>query len=272
MTNLKPTEAQVAKKSRRALPITTMQDLVIAGELIARTKLFGDVNPADGFIIASACYQEGETLIEFASTYNYMNGRFSKKTDAILVALYNLGGKHRIIERTSDVAKAELTYKDNVYISEVSFDALRNEPFIYAGREADVVKTIAAGQQAKLTVKAKYSTERARMQMLWARCISDGVRVVCPAACMGIYTPEEVSDFVDEPSPAVRADMEIAVPAPAPASIEICPIGQFAGQRWDEMDSSILAMAADIVDPAITAEMKSYISSILASRNEVSNG
>jgi hypothetical protein len=48
-------------------------------------------------------------------------------------------------------------------------------------------------------------------QMLRARVISEGVRAIDPGVVVGIYTPEEVSDFDDRPSPRPQ-------PADAPAS------------------------------------------------------
>lgn len=44
------------------------------------------------------------------------------------------------------------------------------------------------------------------MQMLWARCISDSVRAVDPTCCQGVYTPEEVEDFVDVKPLSISGD------------------------------------------------------------------
>lgn len=272
------------KTVHKGLPINGMADLVTVGQLLSQTKMFGTINPADGFIIASICYQYDLTYDEFAETYNVMHGRLSKKTDAILCDLYTLGGKHKPIERTSAVAKAEFTFGGNTYTSEVKFDDLKKEPFIYSGKEEDILRKIAAGQFNQLQIKGKYQTERSRMQMLWARCVSDGVRVICPAACKGIYTPEETSDFADEAT--VVAQPLVAVPsspeAPSPfvppaaagdaASVEICPCGALKGKRWDSLDVSVLGQALDVEHPLFTKEMKDYIYSIITKKNaEVAN-
>lgn len=253
------------------LPINSMQDLVVAGDLLAKTKIMGDINPADGFVIASICYQHGISYADFAETYNFMHGRLSKKADAILTDLCTLGGSYEILERTGDVAKAKFVFAENTKIFEVKFDLLKKEPYIYTGKESDVLKLIAANQTDKLVLKAKYATERSRMQMLWARCVSDGVRAVCPAACKGIYTPEEVSDFEDETTPTQTAipswaNANAPTPSPNQSPCEVCPIGQFEGKKWQELETDILVMVEDLNDPAITAEMKQHVRDILAAR------
>lgn len=281
MAKSKTTEvSQPTKRAVRPLPITSMQDLVIAGELISKTKIIGDLNPADGFVIASICYQHDVPYDEFAATYNFMHGRLTKKADAILADLCALGGTYELLERTSEVARAKFSYAGNTREFEVTFEALRNEPFIYAGKEQQILPLLQAKQFNKLSIKVKYATERARMQMLWARCVSDGVRAVCPAACKGIYTPEEVDDFGDDPIPPIGVTVPMpqapgfnppASVAPQSSPVEICPIGQFAGQKWDELETSILEMVGDLQDPAITNEMKQYVSQILAERKESQN-
>lgn len=261
-----------------------MNDLVVAGDLLAKTKIFGDITPADGFVIASICYQNDITYDEFAETYNVMHGRLSKKTDAMLTDLYVYGGSHRVIERSATVAKAEFEFGENKYLSVVDFDALKNEPLIYEGREKDIIAKIQNGQYAALVIKAKYQTERARMQMMWARCVSDGVRVVCPAACKGIYTPEETSDFTESEthgtitsapasqSAASSTAIPLAVPSGA-VSVEECPVGTLKGQRWDSLPLDTLRQALDVEHPLFTDEMKNYIRGIIATKEgEASNG
>lgn len=273
MAKTKTTEMPVIKKAFRTLPVNSMNDLVVMGEMIARTKLFGSINPADGYLLATISYQTDTPINELAQIYNMVHGRLAKKPDAILADLLLLGGDYKILERSKDRAKIEFTCGDRSYISDVDFEKLKSEPVIYDGKESDIVKLINAGQFNKLSVKPKYSTERSRMQMIWARCVSDGVRVVCPGACKGIYTPEETSDFAEETAPAqVQTkpwDMPISEPTHAPC--EICPIGQFEGKKWEELETDILVMVEDLNDPAITAEMKQLVRNILDERKAASN-
>ena len=135
----------------------------------------------------------------------------------------------------------------------------------------------------KPPLKAKYSTPRARMQMLWARCVSDGVRVVAPECVQGIYTPEETSDFVEVPcTPTRGAATSNAAPAPScppamvqgaaspsPLSVEVCPCGSLMGKRWDSLDTPVLQQALAGTNPLITTEMKDYIRTVLADREKL---
>jgi hypothetical protein len=271
MAKEKSTEMSGVKKTYRPLPITSMNDIVLIGDLLSKTKIMGEINPAEGFIIAAICYQHDIAYDDFAETYNVMHGRLSKKADAILADLKALGGSYQIIERTAAMAKAVFSYNGQSRESTVKFEDLKSEPFIYNGKESDVAKLINAGQFNKLIIKSKYSTDRSRMQMLWARCISDGVRVICPAACKGIYTPEETSDF-DEETGAMSYSLASLNPfnppevTPSVSPVEICPIGQFEGKKWEELETDILVMVEDLNDPAITTEMKQHVRDILAAR------
>ena len=133
---------------------------------------------------------------------------------------------------------------------------------------------LARGQTPPL--KAKYSTPRARMQMLWARCVSDGVRVVAPECVQGIYTPEETADFTEiSATPAPSIPTPVAHPAQvqgvassSPFAVEEVPCGSLKGKRWDELDTPILQQALGGTNPLITTEMKDYIREVLGKREQ----
>jgi lambda repressor-like predicted transcriptional regulator len=127
----------------------------------------------------------------------------------MLAKLHERGGSHRIISRTPELAKVEITLKGQVYEFSLSWDEAQKEPFPYAGKESDVVAMLLAGKTPKL--KPKYATPRSRAQMMWARVVSDGVRSVDPGVCAGTYTPEEVSDFELEGVAAVAMEPVIDV-------------------------------------------------------------
>ena len=80
------------------------------------------------------------------------------------------------------------------------------------------------------TYKDNWATPRSRMQMLWARVVSDGVRTMAPEICSGIYTPEETADIVGvaydtdastlEEAPS--SEPEASAESPPDANGEIC--------------------------------------------------
>ena len=275
------------------LPINNVQELQFLGTVLSQSQLFGANNPAEGLAIVAMCHQKRISWMDFMQNFHMIKGRVSKKTDAILADFHRLGGSHEIIDRSDTKAEAKFILGKNKYPSKITWEDCQNEPFIYEGKESDVVAQIEAGNKDKLRMKPKYRTPRARMQMLWARCVSDGVRAVAPECVQGIYTPEEVEDFTDEtnntpveqpiqvqgtvsPSPVAAAPAPAAAaPAAAPAaanSIEVCPVGPAAGKRWDDesvFSVEVLKQALGGNHPLLTPEMKDYIRGLVEKREPV---
>lgn len=254
------------------IPITCAADLQWYGQTAAATQIFGQINPAEGAMIVGICHQIGISWLEFAETFNMMHHRISKKTDAILADLVERGGEYEILSRTKDKAEAKFTNGKAVYVSTVTWEDCLTEPFIYQGKEEVIVNNITSGNTAALVMKPKYRTNRSRMQMIWARCVSDGVRVVCPAACQGVYTPEETEDIAEYEMPVPVAPTPAPAPAPAPApspaaaepeNVEVCAVGTMAGKRWDSMDDQTLTLALQANFPQ---SVKDYIGKILETR------
>lgn len=284
----KTTAVALAERPAALLPINNVQDLQFLGTVISQSQLFGANNPAEGLAIVAMCQQKRISWMDFMQNFHMIKGRVSKKTDAILADFHRLGGKHEVASRTADVAEAKFTLGKTSYTSRISWDDCKGEPFIYEGKESDVVKIILSGDTSRLVTKPKYQTPRARMQMLWARCVSDGVRVVAPECVQGIYTPEEVEDIADDASAVPVAQVQPAeatvaqgAASASPLSVEVCPVGPAAGKRWD--DASVfsvetLKQALSGTNPLLTPEMKDYIRGVLEKRQsavaetEVVNG
>ena len=294
----KSTPTQVVVHTKSKLPITSAADIAWYGQIVSQTKMFGDINPAEGAAIIMMCHQEGWTLYEFVTTFDWMHGRASKKTDAMIADFEARGGKREIVERSSERAAVKLTYNGKTYESALTWEECKKEPFVYAGRQDAILAALKAGDTSRLGIKDKYATPRSRMQMLWARVHSDGIRVICPESVKGNYTPEEVSDFTDDtqqpdnmqpPVAAPVASAPAAAPAPAPAaqqpqaaapqaatpavqsSVEFCPAGNpdWVGKRWDDetvFSTDILRQALAVQHPTFTDAMKDYIRSIIAKR------
>ena len=254
----------VAPQMAAALPISNVQEMQFLGQVLSQSKLFGTTNPAEGLAIVAMCHQKRMSWLDFMETFHMIKGRVSKKTDAILADLHRIGGDHEIIERTPDKASAKFTKGKASYTSTITWEDCKQEPFTYEGKESDIVDLIKAGRFDSLKIKAKYCTPRSRKQMLWARCVSDGVRVVAPECCQGVYTPEEVDDYA--PAPAAYVQQMPAAPSPSPApvqveDVEVCPMGSMKGQRWDSMEVSLLKQALNV--PAFPDNVKAYIRTVI---------
>lgn len=177
----------------KPLPVTTIDDVVKMGEIIARTSMLGAKNPADGFIIASTCLQEGMSFKSFGATYHLIEGKLSMRADAMLARFKQSGGKYAIKQRDADGAILDMTSSDGTtYTSKCIWEEIKGEPFVL---------------DKDRKVKKNYASPRSRMQMLWARAVSDGVRVLAPEVLDGCYTPEEVGDVSDELAKS-RRDIE----------------------------------------------------------------
>lgn len=282
----------LAERPAAMLPINNVQELQFLGTVLSQSQLFGANNPAEGLAIVAMCHQKRISWMDFMQNFHMIKGRVSKKTDAILADFHRMGGSHEIIERSDTKAEAKFIIGKNKYASKITWEDCQNEPFIYEGKESDVVAQIEAGNKDKLRMKPKYRTPRARMQMLWARCVSDGVRAVAPECVQGIYTPEEVEDFADEtgtepqpqpvqvqgtvsPSPVAEPAPAAAPAAPAAAaanSVEVCPVGPAAGKRWDDesvFSVEVLKQALGGNHPLLTPEMKDYIRGLVEKREPV---
>ena len=108
------------------------------------------------------------------------------KADAMLAEFRCRGGDHVLISRTPELAEIELRVGKGrgarAQRFSFSWDEAKQESYVFA-------------KDGK-TMKENWSTPRRRMQMLWARLISDSVRVMMPEVCAGQYTPEELGGDV----------------------------------------------------------------------------
>lgn len=274
-----------AERPAALLPINNVQELQFLGTVLSQSQLFGQSNPAEGLAIVAMCHQKRISWMDFMQNFHMIKGRVSKKTDAILADFHRMGGKHEITSRTADLAEAKFILGKTSYVSKISWEDCKAEPFIYQGaKEEEIVRQIEAGNAANLVIKAKYRTPRARMQMLWARCVSDGVRAVAPECVQGIYTPEEVEDFTDDQNAAPVATQPVqvhGVSSPSPVavvgaaqtnSVEFCPVGPATGKRWDDesvFNVETLKQALAGTHPLLTPEMKDYIRGLVEKRQPV---
>jgi len=165
------------------------------GAAISKSGMFGVAGEKQGEVLALECLVRRQPPLMLAETYHVIHGRLSMKADKMLANFNERGGKHKVVSRTSELAIVEMSCDGcEPQTFSLSWEQAQEEPFIYSGKESDVVAKLVAGERDKLKIKDKYATPRARMQMLWARVISDGVRTMMPAANCGRYTPEEIDD------------------------------------------------------------------------------
>lgn len=167
-------------------PIVGIEKL---GKFFAESGMFGCTKTQQGMVLALTCMTRRMDPIEFRNTYHLIDGNVSMRADAMLAKFRERGGKHKVIARTPETASVELTNKDGEKHTFVfTWTDAQAEPFVW---------------DKDRKVKKNYATPRARMQMLWARVVSDGVRTMAPEINFGTMTPEELDDTPDAPAPNI---------------------------------------------------------------------
>ncbi len=200
----------VVRTAAHAMPIQSMADIEMVGQFMARSAMFGIKNEDQGKVVALTCHMEGMTPFQLVRKYHFIDGRLTMRSDAMLAEFRAVtGGFHEIIERTAEVASVKLI--DANYDVEATFTLTwaecQHEPFVKTKTGA---------------LKTNWATPRARMQMLWARVVSDGIRAFAPEVVCGIYAPEEVQDFRDS-GPVVDLTPHIVDETPATPIVEPPP-------------------------------------------------
>lgn len=162
------------------------------GEIIAYSGLFGCTKKEQGQVLAMQCLVEGKPPLELAKTYHMIDGKLSMKADVMLARYLLSGGSVKWLERSNDRVKAEWTHRGNTVVIEHTFEEHK-----------------ASGNALGKDGKLKDNWRKTPRQMLTARVISEGVRLLAPEINFGIYTPEEVADFNNE-APAKPASKPAA--------------------------------------------------------------
>lgn len=173
-------------------PLATMADIERLGAAIESSGMFGANQKGQGVVLALTCATEKISPLQFMRTYHIIEGRPTMRADAMLARFVERGGAYKILERSEKRAAATFTANGNTITQELTM--------------ADAEKMEITKDKHGNMKKNWRATPR---QMLWARLVSDTIRALDPGVCAGIYTPEEVVDFVD-------VKVEHVPPAPKP--------------------------------------------------------
>ena len=259
---------ELVKSVRGQLPMNSIADVFALAKAFAQAHVLGARNDAEGVMALKVVQEVG--MVRGNEVYNIMMGRLSKKASAICADFLKAGGKYRIVKRDSTCAELVASFGDTKDMTfRFTWEEAQEEPFVYAGgpdsQQAALLKPI-----GKRTLKDKYRTPRSRMQMLWARVVSDMGMALCPTVCEGMYPPEVAEDFDDEVTPTpgaaptpiteaeavqraknvtaeVVAEPAVVNSATAIPDATICPdgFGEYSGVLWEKMDDATLAAALE---------------------------
>jgi hypothetical protein len=159
-----------------------MSNIVPYGEIermataVAKSGLFGVKTADQALALMLVAQAEGRHPALAARDYDVIQGRPSKKSEAMMRDFLQSGGTVEWHDLTDAIADATFAHPSGGKVR-ISWDMKRAQ---------------AAGLGGKDMWK-KYPR-----QMLRARAVSEGIRTVCPMATSGMYVPEEVQDFQPE--------------------------------------------------------------------------
>ncbi len=151
-------------------------------ETVAKSRLFpGIESPQAACALMMVCQAEGLHPMQAMRRFHIIEGRISMRADAMQAEFQARGG--HIKEIVSNDEKCSLVFSHPIHCPE--------------GRT--VTRTFKQFKDNGLVLDRnggiKANWKRHAEAMLWARCISAGVRKVDPGTIAGVYTPEEVMDF-----------------------------------------------------------------------------
>jgi hypothetical protein len=170
------------------LPFSDLEKMAMA---VAKSGLFGIKTPEQGIALMLIAQAEGLHPALAARDYDIIQGRPALKARAMLSRFQMSGGVVDWRERSDTAAEAAFSHPQSPTPVVVRWDMER------------------AG---KAGLGGKDMWRKFPRQMLSARVISEGVATCYPAATSGLYVPEEISDFDDQPAkptakkPPVKSD------------------------------------------------------------------
>ncbi len=163
--------AVIEKPSQTA--IIPISDIERMAKAIANSGLFGMKNPEQALALMLVAQAEGLHPATIARDYHIIQNRPALKADSMLARFQQAGGKVEWTCYTDERVAARFSHPQGGSL-EVDWDMARAK---------------AAG------LGSKDNWRQYPRAMLRARVISEGIRTVYPGVLVGMYTPEEVSDF-----------------------------------------------------------------------------
>ena len=155
------------------VPYESLERMAMA---IAKSQLFGIKTPEQAIALMLVAQAEGLHPVTAARDYDIIQGRPAKKAQAMLRSFLANGGSVEWIRLDDTCAKATFSHPQGGEVT-IEWDMER----------------VKKAQISNLGMYNKYPR-----QMLRSRCVSEGIRTVCPMATSGMYVPEEVRDFDDD--------------------------------------------------------------------------
>lgn len=183
------------------------------GEMFAKSGMFGCEKVEQGMVLALECMTQRKAPSEIMRTFHIVEGNLSKKALAALAEFRGKGGKHQWLA-TGDKPAA----KDDDQYAELKLTSPDGETVTYRYSMADA--------KAEGLVKPRSRWEKRPGNMLRARCISNGIGIVCPEIYAGGDEGESEPSKPSEPllQPKAEAKAEPVKEAPKPEKEKVVEV------------------------------------------------
>lgn len=184
--------------------------------------LFGMRKPSDAMTLFLMARAEGVDPMISLRRHHFIDGKPTLRAEAMLADFKQAGGKVSWKERSDEAVEAVFT-------------APGDEP-------TTIRWTIDRAKKSELTGKANW--KKYPCQMLTARVITEGVRLVMPQIFCGIYSTEEVQDM--EPKAVTATIVQPAASLPIiPATPAVAPhqAGEIVDAEFQVVPETVAAPA-----------------------------
>ena len=203
------------------MTVYSLPEIKEIGGIIARSGLFGVKTPEHAVALCLIAQAEGIHPAQAANDYHVVQGRPTKKAEAMLRDFMRSGGKVEWHTLNDDCADATFSHPQGGTVR-ISWDLAR----------------VKKAQISNAAMYAKYTRA-----MLRSRTVSEGVRTVCPAATSGMYEPGEAAGFDPEPivieQKVAAQEEQKLVKSPKAASPKVDSESQKLQKSAKEMASEI---------------------------------
>jgi len=170
-----------------------MQAIKTPGAAIFKSGIFGVDKPEIGEVLAMQCLAERKSPLELARTYHFIEGKLAIKSDALLAKFQMGGGTVVWSTRTDTLVVATFTNKGSSAEITAAFEDYAKKGIVY-GKDGKTLKD---------------NWKKWPKQMLTARAISEGVRLVAPECAF--ITVEEMGGIESRVIEVVN-DLESVIP------------------------------------------------------------
>lgn len=241
---------------RQQAPEFSLSDIHKIASTIAAGKLFGSTDVDAVMTLCLLAHAEGLHPVAVMRDYHMIQGKPSKKSEAMQRDFLASGGSIEWHQLDDTVAAATFSHP--------------------AGGSVRIDWTLDRAQKAGLLGNAMW--KKYPRQMLKSRLISEGARTVFPGATSGMYVPEEVVDFDrgDEawtgPRKARQAALEASEPTPLPPRHKLVytvappPEGGWPCRTKGELKTALLAMYQEL---AGETEPAGHVDTVLRHREHL---